>query len=229
MVFSPSRLENPFFMQLKDYYKTLKVQPTATALQIKKSFRQLALLYHPDKNPGNAAAEAVFREIQEAYETLADPGKREEYNYKRWYSRSIKDSFVTELVTPAAILHECLRLNDYLQTVNILRVDFDGLSYHVRQLLNDGNRAIVQQANDPQMVADIIGALLPPAAVLPFKYLAPVTDLLLRLADNYPGLQKQVLIFFNRQKEKSRWQKYRAALVVAGTLLLCWIIYMISK
>src|SRR3978361_1838679 len=108
-------------MQLKDYYTTLRVQPTATALQIKKSFRQLALLYHPDKNPGNAVAEATFREIQEAYEILSDTAKREEYNYKRWYSRSLKGTFVNEPLTPADILRECVRLNNYMHTVNALR------------------------------------------------------------------------------------------------------------
>ena len=135
-------------MQLKDYYTTLDVGPAATPLQIKKSFRQLALKHHPDKNPGNALAEAKFREVQEAYDVLSDSGKREEYNYKRWYNRSLKKAFSKEPVTAKEILAECERLGNYLLTVNNLRVDYDGLSYHIRQLLNNKNIAILQQSAD---------------------------------------------------------------------------------
>ena len=51
-------------MQLKDYYKILEVEPLASPQEIKKSFRRLALKYHPDKNAGNQLAEAQFKEVQ---------------------------------------------------------------------------------------------------------------------------------------------------------------------
>jgi molecular chaperone DnaJ len=216
-------------MQLKDYYKMLKVQPTATSLQIKKSFRQLALLYHPDKNPGNAIAEATFREIQEAYETLINPEKREEYNYKRWYSRSINEQFIHEPLSAASVLKECTRLNEYMQTVNVLRVDFDGLSYHIRQLLSDTNINILQQSNDESINADIIEKTLQSASVLPFGYIQPITNLLMKITGNNEELAGQIQTFVVQQKQKNTWQKYRATCVVAVTILLCWIIYRISK
>ena len=216
-------------MQLKDYYKTLRVQPTATQPQIKKSFRQLALLYHPDKNPDNAVAEATFKEIQEAYETLIDPGKREEYNYKRWYNRSIKGVFVNEPLSPSAILYECVRLYNYMNTVNAWQVDFDGLSHHIRQLLNDKNMAILRQFNDENINGRVIEALLQPASVLPFQYIEPVADLLLQVAGNNAAQRGRVQNFVSRQKQKKSWQKYGAVLVVAVTILLCWIIYVISR
>ena len=76
-------------MQPKDYYKILNVSPTAGADEIRKAFRTLALKYHPDRNHGDKYKEALFRDVQEAYQTLADPKTREEYNYKRWYTRSL--------------------------------------------------------------------------------------------------------------------------------------------
>ncbi|SEW26563.1 DnaJ C-terminal domain-containing protein [Chitinophaga arvensicola] len=74
-------------MDVKDYYKILGVEKTATAEQIKKAYRKLAVKYHPDKNPDNKAAEDKFKEINEAYEVLSDADKRKKYdqfgeNYK---------------------------------------------------------------------------------------------------------------------------------------------------
>jgi DnaJ family protein C protein 7 len=59
--------------QRKDYYKILGVEKTADDNTIKKAYRKLAIVHHPDKNPGDQQAEARFKDISEAYETLSDP------------------------------------------------------------------------------------------------------------------------------------------------------------
>lgn len=67
-------------MSKKDFYTLLGVSRTASAEDIKKSYRKLALKYHPDKNPGDKAAEEKFKEISEAYDVLSDSKKREMYD-----------------------------------------------------------------------------------------------------------------------------------------------------
>lgn len=67
-------------MEYKDYYKTLGVSKDATQAEIKKQYRKLAVKYHPDKNPGNKAAEEKFKELGEANEVLGDPVKRKKYD-----------------------------------------------------------------------------------------------------------------------------------------------------
>lgn len=64
----------------KDYYDILGVSKTASEKDIKQAYRRLARKYHPDINPGDKAAEAKFKEINEAYETLKDPDKRKQYD-----------------------------------------------------------------------------------------------------------------------------------------------------
>lgn len=67
-------------MPKRDYYEILGVARTATAEEIKKSYRQLALKFHPDKNPGDKSSEEKFKEATEAFQILSDAEKRRQYD-----------------------------------------------------------------------------------------------------------------------------------------------------
>ncbi len=75
-------------MEYIDYYKVLGVDKSADDKAIKKAYRKLAREYHPDVNPGDAGAEAKFKEISEANEVLSDPDKRAKYDrYSATYGK----------------------------------------------------------------------------------------------------------------------------------------------
>ena len=63
-----------------DPYETLAVSRSAAIEEIRTSYRQLAMKYHPDRNPGDPAAEESFKEISQAYDILIDPDKRAAYD-----------------------------------------------------------------------------------------------------------------------------------------------------
>ena len=67
-------------MKKEDYYVILEVKREATSEELKRSYRRLAVKYHPDKNPGDKAAEDKFKAAAEAYEVLSDPQKRQRYD-----------------------------------------------------------------------------------------------------------------------------------------------------
>jgi len=67
-------------MAKRDYYEVLGVGKDASPDDIKRSYRRMAMKYHPDKNPGNKEAEAKFKECAEAYEVLSDPDKKRQYD-----------------------------------------------------------------------------------------------------------------------------------------------------
>lgn len=83
------RSEPERLMEYKDYYQVLGVGRDASADDIKKAYRKLALQYHPDRNPGDKSAEDKFKELNEAHQVLSDPQKRAKYDqlgsaYTQW-------------------------------------------------------------------------------------------------------------------------------------------------
>ena len=85
-------------MEYRDYYKILEVERKASQDEIKKTYRKLAMKYHPDKNPDNKEAEEKFKELNEAYQVLSDPEKRARYDqlgssYSQWQQRGAPGDF----------------------------------------------------------------------------------------------------------------------------------------
>jgi curved DNA-binding protein len=85
-------------MDYKDYYKILGIDRKASEDDIRKAYRDLAKKFHPDHNPDNKQAEERFKEINEAYQVLSDPKKRQHYDrlgsdYSQWQRRGAPGDF----------------------------------------------------------------------------------------------------------------------------------------
>ncbi len=74
----------------EDYYKTLGIERGASVEEIRKAYRRLARKYHPDLNPGDKAAEDRFKKVQEAYDILSDPKKKQMFDQFGFYSDAVR-------------------------------------------------------------------------------------------------------------------------------------------
>ena len=91
----------------KDYYKALGVEKSASADEIKKAYRKLALKYHPDRNKGDKEAEEKFKAINEAYAVLSDEAKRKEYD--TYGSQGFKQRYSQEDIFQGSDIADILR------------------------------------------------------------------------------------------------------------------------
>ena len=123
-------------MEYKDYYKILGVKKDASADEIKKAYRKLAVKYHPDKNPGDPIAEAAFKEIAEAYDILSDTKKREDYHYKRFYTYTYKYAAAPQ-VTPQSILDDAIKLQKLVERADPFRMNRDALLFQFEKIFHD--------------------------------------------------------------------------------------------
>ncbi|MGE5106819.1 MAG: J domain-containing protein [Sphingobacteriales bacterium] len=216
-------------MEIKDYYKTLGISPTASVNDIKKVYRKLALKYHPDTNDGNALSEARFVEIKEAYEVLIDPVQREEYNYKRWYNRTIGKDFTHQPLTAHAILEECKKLTNYLAGISQFHVEYDALSKHIREILSDRNMNILQQSGENLLINQVIKLLLHATSHLPYRYHPPIIEQLKVLAGDDKEVNEKIQLHIQHHQQRALYEKYKVAGVIIFTLIICLIIYLSSR
>ena len=119
-------------MTKQDYYEVLEVAKDATADDIKKAYRKKAYQFHPDKNPGDHAAEDKFKTASEAYEVLRDPEKRALYD--RYGHDGLKQkgysgfSGFDDIFTTGATARECAKtlLKSGAQSVRVAALFWAG-------------------------------------------------------------------------------------------------------
>jgi molecular chaperone DnaJ len=216
-------------LKIKDYYKRLEVSPTASPEEIKKSFRRLAMDFHPDRNPGDAIKEALFQEIQEAYEVLSDPHLREEYNYKRWYSKSVGDIFQEKALTPAGLLRECQQILHYVEYLGGQHIQYDVLSHHIRKLLSDQHISILLQYHDLHVNHEILTKIIHACRFLPLRYWEPIHAQLRKLAKGEPEWELILEREMFQKTREEKMDKWKIPIMILITVAICLLFWLFRK
>jgi molecular chaperone DnaJ len=211
----------------KDYYKALNVSPSASADEIRKAFRKLALLYHPDKNKASSA-QGIFREIREAYEILRDPVKRADYNYRR-YASAAKQSARPLAENPSEILHTAARLANKISHLDPFRINLDLLSFEIRDILSEHNLSVLLQSNDPVINLQIAHHLLDALKRLPFPMTADCMNQLQKMAADNPVLQKELRVFIAAARWQYLWNRYKIYIALLAAIVFAIILGLSGK
>ncbi len=215
-------------MQLKDYYAILELEHPATQTQIKKAYRKLAQTYHPDKNQEDPFAQARFADIKEAYEVLTNPVKRELYFQERWSYSSQGRKTTAETATPVSILKYLIRFERRLASGDQFRSDRESFAAEMNTVLNDQNLDMLRTWNENDTNREVIAVsinclkYMPTAAlagiIRKLKSIAPYDDPLYDL-DKYAQMRTRI----------AQWERWRIPLLLLLVVLICLLIFFISR
>jgi len=215
-------------MYLKDHYKTLELEPSASLPEIKKAYRKLAQQYHPDKN-NDPYAEAFFAEIKEAYETLTDPNKREQYLQQRWYNKTTGNTNTQATVTPVNVLKQAIRFERYTAKLDIFRTDKDSLFEYMDELLSEKTIGKLLHFNDQPVNHQIIAILLKPVGLLPSTTATVLTAKLSRLAAGHAHSLSLIKSAMLKIRKKEKWETNKWIIVLLVLAALCLLMFLTGE
>ena len=217
---------------MRDYYKILGVSSTASQDEIKKAYRQLALKYHPDRNPDNKQAEALFKEIAEAYRLLSNPEDRKDYDYsfnrskqttnnnynsRNTYSGQRKSEPKAEQVTPRTFLEVIIKIRFRMQVAPDNHIWlFDALN----TVLTDDHIAFLLRYGDTYTNTRIIEETLTCVKYLPRGYRPHFGVKLARLAGADNELIQRIYTFTRETSAQGFWAENKSRIAVISVILI---------
>lgn len=210
-------------MHLKDYYQTLELKPSATLAEVKTAYRRLAQLYHPDKNQDDPYAAALFEEIKEAYEVLSNPAKKEYYLQQRWYDQSTGKRKTATVVTPVSILKQSLELDKYVTTLDVHRMDKEGLYKYIAAILPDETLEKLNHFQEPDIKKEIVRAIVNSSRPLSSVHFHLLAARLKKLTDD-PGSIQLIDRQLQHLRRQEKWEKYRPWILLLLAIGICLLI-----
>lgn len=214
-------------MHLKDYYKTLELEPSATLTEIKKAYRRLALLYHPDKTQNDPYAAAQFAEIKEAYEVLHNPARKSHYLQQRWYQQSTGKKRTQETITPVTVLKQSLELDKYVSTLDIHRMDREGLYAYINGILSDEVLTKLGTFDEPALKKEIVAALLRCSELLAPAQFESVATKMKKLTPD-PTVLSLIDTQQQRLGKKKKWERAMPWVLLLVTVGICVMIILLG-
>lgn len=204
-----------------NYYEILQVFPGSSQPEIKKAFRRLVHRYHPDKNPADEQSLSHLRNIQQAYEILSDPAKKEIYDLANGISLRAETP-----VTPVTVMERSARLRRYLFSLNPQFIDQEGLLLYINKLISDDTLRILKEAGYETLNRQIIKDMLDTGNYLAYQRLPHLINTLTDIAQKEVVGERMIKNYLLRRKRNFLWNRYRPFLVILLTLVFCYLMYM---
>jgi curved DNA-binding protein CbpA len=216
-------------MRSKDYYKILEVSSTASQADIKKSYRRLAMKFHPDKNLDDKLSETKFKEIQEAYHVLSNEKRRQGYNHQKFdESHGLNKKASSNVSSPQAILQKSIQLRKKVSLMDPHRVNRDTLYNNIQLILSAHNQSILKTHKDEPTTRLIVDELLRACDLLQFKQVKQVCTQLAAIAGADNSLQKKIYDYCKKQRINDYWNRYHLIAALIAAAIFCYLIYELS-
>lgn len=215
-------------MQTKDYYKILELPPSATLKEIKSAYRRLAHQFHPDKNNNDPYAVAHFEIVKEAYEVLSNPSRKNYYLQQRWYNQVMNKKQSAIVITPVTVLKQFLELDKYVSTLDIHRMDQQGLYDYICHTLSNDVILKLNGFNEMDINRSVVESVLKSSHALSWKYINSLSHRLYKLNTDAATLEK-IRSFTHQSRRSAIWNKYKIWLLLVVVLMLCYLIYLTSS
>lgn len=199
---------------MKDYYKILGINIHATTIDIKKSYRKLAIKYHPDKNNNSKESEEIFKKISEAYEVLSNKEKKRDYDIQYQYKDNLKKEKKDdnkqeykpkeEILTPQTFLNTFQNLKKKLTNINAENINQNSLFENIKNTLNQQNLKFLISKNSYEINNKIIDEVLICCILLHYDYIKLLEPTLVKLAGSDNQKIIKIYEFAKRRKRKSQ-------------------------
>ena len=206
----------------KDYYKILEVKHNANPTEIKRSYRRLAMKYHPDRNQGDSMAGEVFREVTEAYSILSDPALRRGYDYQGTQYDEV------HIVSKADVVKKINALQQTVKAADPFRTNRDGILYSIVQILSPANIWLLEKDSSHEETTRVVNQLLQCCVLLSLTQLQKVTPYLYNVAGDDAAAKDSIARFLQKSKSSGIWEKYKTLVAVVVAVILCLLIFLLT-
>jgi len=213
---------------LKDYFGILGVKPSADHSEIKQAYRKLAMNYHPDKHDHDSEKTILYNQIREAYETLTEPAKRNEYLQERWRLKAQGIKLNEEIISGDVILKKVIELNQQLRFADPIRINESRIRHQLNTILSDEMIGILKNQNDNDLNFAIFSILIDALKPLPLSVCSEISVQLKELPFVEEALMKKLEKIIKEKKNAQYWESKKIWIVLLITILICLFIASVS-
>jgi len=215
-------------MPVKDYYKLLKIAHSADLNTIKKAYRQLAMQYHPDKHGNNQSTHFYFQEIQEAYEVLSNPEKRENYHYQIWLEKAQGHELDTAL-SADQIIQLFIHTERTIHETDSFRRNNEQMTEILVSLYSNTRLELIAETNDKSLETTTLQMAMQSSSSLSSDAQFKLIHQLNPILKKHPQMHETWMEQVNTSMRKEKIEKFKVPIVILTTILLCLAILLLSK
>lgn len=183
--------------------------------------------YHPDKHQQDPEKTILYDQIREAYETLTEPAKRDEYLKERWRQKAAGIKFEDDLISGDVILKKAIELNQQLRYADPDRLNESRVRNQFNQVISDEMIAILVRQNDHELNSTVVSILIDTLKPLSLALCSELIPQIIKIPTDDHSIKRCTEIL-KQKRELLFWEKRKIWIVLLLTIALCLAIAFLS-